>query len=109
MSAAERIDKWLWHARIVKTRGLAQKLIERGQVRLNALLVVKPSAPVRAGDNLAITLGAVQRHLTVRGTGERRGPPAEARALYEEPQPPQRLSSEEAALPLYKSATKNQR
>jgi len=99
---AERIDKWLWYARFAKTRGLAQKLIERGQVTINGQKTAKASALVRAGDKVVVVLGPVQRKVTVKDTGERRGPAEEARLLYDEPEPVARLSSEDAALPLYK-------
>jgi len=97
-----RIDKWLWFARFVKTRALAQKLIERDQVALNGAPVQKTSATVRAGDTLTVVVGHLRRTVVVRALGERRGPPAEARALYDEPAPPEALSWEEAALPLYR-------
>ncbi len=57
---------------------------------------------VRAGDKVMVVLGAVQRKLIVKDTGARRGPAEEARLLYDEPEPVARLSSEDAALPLYK-------
>lgn len=100
--AAERIDKWLWFARFGKTRAIAQKLIERGQVTLNGTKVKKTSASVRVGDRLSIVLETVQRNVTVLALGERRGPAEEARLLYDEPMPKEKLSSEKAALPLYK-------
>lgn len=109
MTASDRLDKWLWHARFVKTRGLAQKLIARGQVLLNGVPVTKTSATVRAGDTLAVTFGPVQRRLTVRGVAARRGPPEEARMLYDEPEAATRLAPEDTALPLYISAPKDQR
>jgi ribosome-associated heat shock protein Hsp15 len=99
---ALRLDKWLWYARFAKTRALAQKLIEHGQIRVNGAALEKPSALVRPGDAVAITLGPVRRTVIVRDTGERRGPPSEARTLYDEPAPPERLSWEEAGLPLHK-------
>ncbi len=98
MSAgALRLDKWLWYARFGKTRGVVQKLIERGQVSLNGQPVQKMAALVHPGDVVAVVLGPVRRTVIVRDTGERRGPPAEARTLYDEPSPPERLSWEEAA------------
>jgi ribosome-associated heat shock protein Hsp15 len=97
-----RLDKWLWYARFAKTRALTQKLIERGQVRVNGAAVQKPSAAVHPGDIVAVVLGPVRRTVIVRDTGERRGPSAEARTLYDEPTPPERLSWEEAAVPLHK-------
>lgn len=96
-----RLDKWLWQARFVKTRGLAQKLIERGQVRVNGAVAEKAGHAIRPGDKLAVVLGPVKRGVVVRGLGERRGPAEEARTLYEEPYGPERLSFEDAALPLY--------
>lgn len=98
---SERLDKWLWFARFVKTRGLAQKLIERGQVSVNGAVAEKAGHALRTGDKIAIVLGPVRRSVIVRALGERRGPADEARTLYDEPQPAERLGSEEAALPLY--------
>src|SRR5690606_24910347 len=95
-----RLDKWLWYARFAKTRALVQKLIERGSVTVNGAPVLKASTQVHVGDKIAVVLGPVRRTVTVRDTGERRGPAVEARALYEEPAPPERLSWEEAGLPL---------
>jgi len=100
--AAERIDKWLWFARFGKTRAVAQKLIERGQVSINGVVVKKVSALVRKGDRIAVILETVKRNMTVRELGERRGPATEARLLYEEAAPKERLASEDAALPLYR-------
>ena len=107
--ASDRLDKWLWYARFVKTRGLAQKLIERGQVLINGAPVTKTSAVVHTGDTLAVTFGPLQRRVVVRGVSERRGPAEEARALYDEPEAASRLAPEDAALPLYLSVPKNQR
>ena len=100
--AAERIDKWLWFARFGKTRAVAQKLVTRGQVSINGRTVKKTSAAVRIGDKIGVILGAVKRNVTVCALGERRGPADEARRLYDEPAPLERLSSEHAALPVYK-------
>ena len=101
-AALERIDKWLWFARFVKTRGLAQKLIDRGQVSVNEQVVQKAGATVKAGDRVAVVLGPIRRNVLVLDCGERRGPADEARALYDEPHAPERLAPEDAALPLYK-------
>ncbi|MCC6913760.1 MAG: RNA-binding S4 domain-containing protein [Rhodospirillaceae bacterium] len=98
-----RLDKWLWYARFAKTRAMTQKLIERGQVTVNGAQVLKTSAQVDAGDIVAVVLGPVRRTVIVRDTGERRGSPTEARMLYEEPAPPERLSWEDAGLPLHTS------
>ena len=99
--ALVRIDKWLWFARFGKTRSVAQKLIERGQVTINGAKVRKSGSPVRIGDQVAVVLGPVKRSVTVRDLGARRGSADEAKLLYDEPQPMEKLTSENAALPLY--------
>jgi ribosome-associated heat shock protein Hsp15 len=81
---SQRIDKWLWFARITKTRTLASEVVTGGKIRLNRARVVKPSQTVRAGDVLTVALGRQVRVLKVLGLGVRRGPPASARSLYEE-------------------------
>lgn len=84
----QRIDKWLWHARVVKTRTLAQKLVAAGKVRLNREVVAAPKQAVRAGDVLTIALDRRILVLAVLGLAERRGPASEAQALYEDRSPP---------------------
>jgi len=83
-SGSQRLDKWLWFARFARTRSLAAKLCESGLVTLGGAAVGKPNRSVRAGDVLAIPQGRVVRTVRVTALGERRGPPAEARTLYEE-------------------------
>jgi ribosome-associated heat shock protein Hsp15 len=82
--AARRIDKWLWFARIAKTRTLAAELVLAGKVRLNRVRVEKPSQIVRTGDVLTVAASRRVRLVKVLGLGDRRGPSASARALYEE-------------------------
>ncbi|MEJ1160350.1 RNA-binding S4 domain-containing protein [Prosthecomicrobium sp. N25] len=84
----QRIDKWLWHARVVKTRSLAQKLAEAGQVRKNRERVEQSSEPVRLGDVLTITLAHRVLVLKVAGFAERRGSATEAAHLFEDLSPP---------------------
>lgn len=79
---AQRLDKWLVFARIVRTRAAAQKLVESGHVRVNRVKRRQASAPVRVGDVLTIALNRTVRVLEVAGMAERRGPFAEARTLY---------------------------
>ena len=79
-----RLDRFLWFARIVKSRALAQALAEEGRLRLNGRVVDKAHAPVRAGDVLAFAQRGEVRVLRVDGLPARRGPPAEARTLYTE-------------------------
>jgi len=86
-----RIDKWLWFARVCKSRSLAQHLIEDGDVRLNNQPIAKTSVLVRPGDEIVFRQGRGWRHLMVVALGSRRGPAAEAAALYRElaaPKPP---------------------
>jgi ribosome-associated heat shock protein Hsp15 len=78
-----RVDRWLWAARLVKTRGLAAEAIKGGRVRVNGD-PVKPSREIRPGDLVEITTGPVRRAVEVRGTAERRGPARKAALLYEE-------------------------
>ena len=84
----QRIDKWLWHARVVKTRTLAQKFVAAGKVRLNREVVGAPKQTVRAGDVLTIALERRILVLAIAGLAERRGPATEAQALYEDRSPP---------------------
>ena len=80
----QRLDKWLWFARVVKTRALAAKLVTSGHVRLNSVRAAGPDKPVRPGDVLTIALERQVRVLKVVAPGERRGPYEEARHLYED-------------------------
>ncbi|HEX8668353.1 MAG TPA: RNA-binding S4 domain-containing protein [Allosphingosinicella sp.] len=77
-----RLDKFLWFARIVKTRALAQQLAEEGRLRIDGRVVDRAHAPVRVGDVLSFALRGNVRVLKVEALPARRGPPAEARALY---------------------------
>ena len=79
-----RVDSWLWFTRLVKTRGLAQRLIADGRVRINRQRLAKPSHPVRPGDVVTVAVHGQVRVLRVVAEGVRRGPAAEARTLYEE-------------------------
>jgi ribosome-associated heat shock protein Hsp15 len=83
-----RLDKWLWFARIVKTRSAATRLCTAGCVGIGAQGAVKPHHPVRVGDAITVDFPDRRRRLIVRLLGVRRGPPAEARLLYDEPLPP---------------------
>jgi ribosome-associated heat shock protein Hsp15 len=79
-----RLDKFLWFARIVKTRALAQSLAEQGRLRLNGRVQDRAHAAVRVGDVLSFALRGTVRVLKIEALPARRGPPAEARALYTE-------------------------
>jgi ribosome-associated heat shock protein Hsp15 len=79
----QRIDKWLWFARIAKSRSIAQKLVEEGQVRINKVRVDKPSRDVLPGDIVTVAIHNRVHVLKVLDTGIRRGPAAEAQMLCE--------------------------
>ncbi len=85
----QRLDKWLWHARVVKARTSAAELVERGHVRINGVRETAPGHAVKAGDVLTIALDRSVRVLKVIGFSERRGDASAARALYEDLQPRQ--------------------
>ena len=84
MAETLRLDKFLWFARIVKTRALAQALAEEGRIRIAGRVVDRAHAPVRVGDVLSFAVHGKVRVLRVEALPARRGPPAEARLLYEE-------------------------
>ena len=94
----QRLDKWLWFARVVKTRTLAAKLVSEGAVRVNQVKADAASKTVKPGDVLTIALERDVRVLKVLGPGASRRPYEEARQLYEDltPAPP---PEEERPLP----------
>jgi len=77
-----RLDKFLWFARIVKTRSAAQALAEDGRIRIAGRVVDRAHVPVRVGDVLSFAQRGSVRVLRVEALPARRGPPAEARLLY---------------------------
>src|SRR3954447_13627059 len=83
MDEPMRIDKWLWAARLSKTRALAADAVKSGRVQVNGV-AAKPSKEVRPGDRLELRTGPVRMNLIVRGTAPRRGPASQAGRLYEE-------------------------
>jgi ribosome-associated heat shock protein Hsp15 len=80
----QRIDRWLWHARLVRTRGAAAELAGSGYVRVNGARIAAASRQVRTGDVITVALDRTVRVLKVRGFVERRGPAGTVQALYEE-------------------------
>ena len=80
----QRIDKWLWHARVVRTRSDAAALADAGHVRLNGRRITSNSQAVRSGDVVTLALDRSVRVLKVEGFCERRGAAPAARALYRE-------------------------
>jgi ribosome-associated heat shock protein Hsp15 len=84
----QRLDRWLWCARVGKSRAICAALIERGGFRLNRQPIDKAHAKLRPGDVLTFPLGSAERGRVlvwrVLALGDRRGPAPEARQLYED-------------------------
>jgi len=78
-----RVDRWLWAARLFKTRGAATEAAVGGRVHVNGTRV-KPAKEIRAGDRLDVTVGGARRELVVLAVAEKRGPASVAATLYEE-------------------------
>ncbi|MDO8360408.1 MAG: RNA-binding S4 domain-containing protein [Devosia sp.] len=86
--AKQRLDKWLFYARAVKSRTLAQKLIETGAIRVNSERTIRTDHPVGAGDVLTMTVHTKLLVWKILDPGTRRGPAPEAASLYEDLSPP---------------------
>lgn len=80
--ARQRLDKWLFFARLQKSRTLAAKLVAAGKIRVNRDKVDNPARAIKVGDVLTITFQNQVLVVRIEQPGERRGPPAEARTLY---------------------------
>lgn len=84
----QRLDKWLWCARVAKSRSACARLVEAGRFRLNRQPTDKPHQKLRPGDVLTFALGPAPRGVVkvwrVLALGDRRGPAPEARTLYED-------------------------
>jgi ribosome-associated heat shock protein Hsp15 len=85
--ARQRLDRWLFFARAVKSRTLAQKLVESGAVRVNSGRTLDTDARVGPGDVLTMTIHGRLLVWRIRDAGSRRGPPTEAATLYEDLSP----------------------
>lgn len=83
-----RLDVWLWRARVYKTRSQAAAAVFEGRVRLvrggASSVATKPAVLVGPGDGLVVSINRRMRVLEIVAVGERRGPPAEARGLFQE-------------------------
>ena len=86
--ASQRLDKWLWFTRVVKTRSLAAALVADGKVRVNRERTDKPSHQVRPGDVITVAVHSRVRILKVVAGGTSRGPAKVAQTLYEDLTPP---------------------
>ena len=87
-----RLDKWLWYARFFKSRGLAAKLCNAGQLRIAGQAVTKAHHKIKPGDVLTFPQGRWIRVIKVLALSTRRGPAPEARLLYEDLKPPSAAS-----------------
>ena len=96
-NATQRLDRWLWCARFVKSRALAARLCTGDCVTLGGIAVQKAHHLVRVGDRLTLRLLRFERRIEVLALAQRRGPASEARTLYAEIAPPKPLA--EAAEP----------
>lgn len=83
-----RLDKWLWYARLFKSRTLATGVCQSGRIRINGVIVQKAHHALRPGDVLTFVKADHIRVIRVVALGNRRGPAAEAQALYEDLDPP---------------------
>ena len=83
-----RLDKFLWFARVVKTRALAQRLVAEGRLRIDGRPVDRAHAEVRPGQVLAFLLHDRVRALRIEMLPARRGPAPESRSCYTDLSPP---------------------
>jgi len=78
-----RVDKWLWAARLFKTRSAASEAVLGGRIHVNGARV-KPAKEVAVGDTLELTLRSGKRTVQVTGLCDKRGPATAAATLYAE-------------------------
>jgi ribosome-associated heat shock protein Hsp15 len=78
-----RLDKWLWAARLFKTRSLASQAIDLGRVRVGGERI-KPAREARIGEVLDLQVGAQRLQVVIRALSAQRGPASIARELYRE-------------------------
>lgn len=84
----QRLDKWLWFARVTKSRTLAATAVGEGKIKVNRETVTKASHGVRVGDVVTSRISRSIRVLRIAALGVRRGPAPEAQRLYEDLSPP---------------------
>jgi ribosome-associated heat shock protein Hsp15 len=87
--ARQRLDKWLFFTRLQKSRSIAQKAIETGDVRVNDQRITQPSFSLKIGDVVVLSLDRKEITARVLKPGDRRGPYEEAKLLYEDLTPAQ--------------------
>ena len=81
-AASIRLDRFLWFARLAKTRSAAQTIAEKGTLRLDGRRIERSAAPVRIGSIIVFPLFGKVLALRVEALPKRRGSPAEAAELY---------------------------
>ena len=86
--AALRLDKFLWYARLARSRSFAQQVAAEGHLRIDGRVIDRAHAPVRIGNVLSFPLHGRVRVIRVEALPDRRGPAAEAEALYTDLSPP---------------------
>ena len=102
----QRLDKWLWHARVVKARSSAAALVESGHVRINGNREKSPGHGVKIGDVLTVALDRTVRVMKVAGFAERRGDASAARVLYADlPPPPEETQKDSVPDSLFAAAS----
>ena len=97
--STQRLDKWLWFARVAKTRTLAASFVTAGKVRVNRVKIEKAGSLVKVGDVITIAAHSKVRVLRVLAAGKRRGPATEAALLFEDLTPPPQPKAVDAGQP----------
>lgn len=83
-----RLDKYLWFARLTKTRALAQEIAAAGHMRIGGRVIDRAHATVHIGDVLSFPLHGRVRVIRIEALPVRRGPAPEAQACYTDLSPP---------------------
>jgi ribosome-associated heat shock protein Hsp15 len=94
---SQRLDKWLWFARVAKSRTIAATAVTEGKIKVNRERAEK-SQLVKVGDVITSRMTRTVRVLRVAGLGKRRGPASEAQRLYEDLTPPPERKEEQEDL-----------
>jgi ribosome-associated heat shock protein Hsp15 len=100
----QRIDKWLFFTRMIKSRSLAQAHVQSGHVRINGERVSQPRPQIKPGDRIELSLDRREFVLIVKSGGARRGPFEEARLLYDDISP---SAQDRKQLTPYEQATRD--
>jgi len=104
---SQRIDKWLWYSRLIKTRTQASRLIVAGKIRLNRVRVQKPATGLRVGDIVTAVIGGNVRVAKILDLGRRRGPAADALLLYEDLTPDPKSVTQSSTVLSVKAPTRD--